>query len=133
MAAPVCDAAAPKWQLKEPSIGQARSEEIRSTRAFVQRGPGRHLTRFFNGTAASVRLVANGISLQTSETLPQAQNRMMGSASYAACHLTAPGPIELAARSLRVTRHATLAVNGENQNDRNYRSSADAPGANLQA
>lgn len=94
------------------------------------------IANFFNGTATDLGLVANGVLVQTGETLSQVQNRVLGSATSGPLFTTQPGFAVFGIRAgLRVTPQFDLTVIGENLGDVNYRlygSGVDAPGVNVQ-
>ena len=94
------------------------------------------IATFFNGTAADMGLVQNGILRATGETLAQLQARLLNGASESMLYTKEPGWVAFGARAIVPIRRAVdLIVIGENLTDRNYRvigSGLDAPGANVQ-
>jgi hemoglobin/transferrin/lactoferrin receptor protein len=94
------------------------------------------IATFFNGTAADMGLVQNGILRATGETLAQLQARLLNGASESMLYTKEPGWVAFGARAMLPIRRAfDLIVIGENLTDRSYRvigSGVDAPGANVQ-
>jgi outer membrane receptor protein involved in Fe transport len=94
------------------------------------------IANYFNGTAADLGLVRNGILLETGETLAQVQQRVLGNADSAPMFDQAAGFLVFGLRgNVRLSSAVNLTVIGENLTDRNYRlygSGTDSPGANVQ-
>lgn len=112
------------------SAGDLTDARIGATRSRAQ------IASYFNGTAADVGYVSNGVLLATNETVGQVQARVLGTASAAAMFTEMAGFITVGARGGVTLRDGVeIIVIGENLTDRNYRfngSGTDAPGANLQ-
>lgn len=91
---------------------------------------------YFNGRAADLGLVKNGILQATGETLAQVQDRLLGTATTGTLFGETPGFFALGVRAgIRVSPLFDVVLIGENLTDRNYRlygSGNDAPGANFQ-
>lgn len=94
------------------------------------------IASYFNGRAVDLGLAKNGILQATGETLPQVQNRLLGTATTGTLFEETPGFFVLGLRAgIRLSPLFDVVLIGENLTDRNYRlygSGSDAPGANLQ-
>ena len=118
--------AAEQTRLNSADLSDARIGGLR-TRASI--------ATFFNGTAADMGLVRDGVLLETGETLAQVQNRVLGAAASAPLYTTQQGFVVFGLRTgFRLTSAFDVAVLAENLGDVNYRlygSGLDAPGANI--
>lgn len=94
------------------------------------------IANFFNGTATDMGLVRDGVLVHTGETLPQIQDRVLGTAASAPLYTTQPGFFVMGLRAgVRIVSRVDVTVIGENLGDVNYRvldSGLDAPGLNVQ-
>ncbi len=94
------------------------------------------IATFFNGTATDMRLVQNGILVETGETLAQVQNRVLGTANAGPLFTSQAGFAVVGLRGgIRLSQGLDLSLMAENIGDVNYRlygSGVDAPGFNLQ-
>lgn len=95
------------------------------------------ITSFFNGTAAVLGLVQNGVLVETGETLPQVLTRLVGTAANSQLFKETPGFFVLGLRGgTRIGTNMDVSVLADNLTDKNYRwhgSGVDAPGFNVQA
>ena len=118
--------AAEQTRLNSADLSDARIGGLR-TRASI--------ATFFNGTAADMGLVRDGVLLETGETLAQVQNRVLGAAASVPLYTTQQGFVVFGLRTgFRLTSAFDVAVLAENLGDVNYRlygSGLDAPGANI--
>ncbi|MDQ3710775.1 MAG: TonB-dependent receptor [Acidobacteriota bacterium] len=112
-------------RFSDNDLQQARIGGIR-TRA--------EIANFFNNGAVARGLVRNGVLLETGETLPQVQNRVLGAATRAPLFTKNPGFATFSVRGgYRFGESSALTFILENIFDKNYRtmgSGVDAPGIN---
>lgn len=95
------------------------------------------ITSFFNGTAAVLGLVQNGVLVETGETLAQVLTRLVGTGANSQLYTETPGFFVLGLRGgTRIGTNFDVSVLADNLTDKNYRwhgSGVDAPGFNVQA
>ena len=93
------------------------------------------IASYFNGTAADLGLVRDGILVPTGETLGEVQQRVLGGAATSYLFSDIPGHVVTTIRgAYRLAPRIELFVVGDNLGDVNYRnlgSGVDAPGRHV--
>jgi hemoglobin/transferrin/lactoferrin receptor protein len=119
--------AADQNRLNSADLTDARIGALR-TRATI--------ATFFTGGATDLGLVRNGVLVATGETLPEVQQRVLGSSASAPLYVRQPGFVTFGLRGgARLSSGVDISLLLENLTDSNYRlygSGVDAPGFNVQ-
>jgi outer membrane receptor protein involved in Fe transport len=130
-----------RWWVEATMIAATRQDrlsdgDIGDARIGASRTPA-SIASFFNGTATDRGLVVNGRLVETGETLPEVQARVLGGAPLLPLFTETPGFAVVGVRAgMRLGARVDVTLIGENLGDRNYRlhgSGVDEPGLNLVA